>query len=382
MQTRNLSWIAIPAFVFLIGPVSAHAAEVDCEANLSPSLEYFRLGDGTAHGTQVLTSVTMACKRGDLEGSLRSGYVAVSVNSNDATQKGSLNGITDSVLSMSYNLRPKRRQSLRLSTDLNIPTGLTDLSPTQRNALVDTDLVDFARYGEGWNVGVGINGAAPLSQRLSATLGAGYIYKGPYRPFKDEASLEPGAALTGTGGLVYTGKRSISKLTLSVYGQTETQRGGVRFYRPGTVGSVDFSQSFQLGAKTTVFGSATYSHSWSGVNYLPTATGSTAPAPIKAGETLAFSLGSQQKLSKVASVGVRASYINRGAESIDPVLLDFTPKREIYSFGAYGSVRVASQLELSANGFAKLIYDQPSNLYTRQSYKVLAIDIRITRRFK
>jgi len=357
-------------------------ASTKCETNISPSIEYFKLGDGTADGTQVLVPGTISCSDGPLDLSLRTAYVTVNVNSADPTQNGTLHGLTDTTLSASYNVKRRKGGSLRFSLDANAPTGLTSLNGREQNALVDADLVDFARYGEGWNVGGALNGAAAIDRHWTITAGGGYVFKGPYRPFAGNPEIEPGGIWTANLGGVYSSGGLLSKLNLSAYDQDETRSAGTRIFRPGTLLTIEWYNQKQVAKSLSVFGSFTYSHSWSGARYTPTISGSTVSAPIQSGDTLAFSLGGQKQLSRTASFGLRASYINRGAETVDPSLLDFLPKRDIYVFGAFAEKRVSPRLNLSANLNGKLLYDQASSLFSRQSYQVVAFDIRITRRFK
>lgn len=358
--------------------ISAARAGSECEANASPSLEYFTVAEGSEDGAQKLTTVTIACKQGDFEASFRAGYISLHVDSDSALQDGALDGVTDSVFSLAYDFQRQQgaRRSLRLSADINLPTGLTELSPGEQAALVDSDLVDMPRYGEGWNVGVGANAAFAVSPRLSVALGAGYVYRGPYRPFLAEPRLEPGDALSGTIQGVRAGKRALTKLSLSVFGQTVTERGTAKFYRPGTFGSVELLQQLQAGSRTTLFGSASYGHSWKGAIYAPVASA----IPIKAGDTLSVALGAERTVSSRAQIGVRASYVRRGTEAIDPVLLDFTPAREIYSFRLSGRLRATRNFDLSANAFVKRIVDEPSTFYSRQRYRVLGMQLSVTRR--
>ena len=130
-----------------------------------------------------------------------------------------------------------------VALSLNAPTGKSSLSPGEVRARMDSDLVDVASFGEGWNIGPTIGFTRPITENLVATVSVGYTRRGtftregspsPSNPaVQAPVKLDPGDVITGTVSIGYQVGQLAGKITGSVSGETDTKVDGARLFRPG-----------------------------------------------------------------------------------------------------------------------------------------------------
>lgn len=133
-----------------------------------------------------------------------------------------------------------------VSMDINAPTGRSALFGSAANARMDPDLVDIDIFGEGWNIGPSIGANIAVTDRLMATLAAGYTWRGVYdreislaaltseRNNQQLTRVDPGDLFTVSGALAYEGGPWTAKLSGAVWTETATLENGAPLFRAGT----------------------------------------------------------------------------------------------------------------------------------------------------
>jgi hypothetical protein len=170
----------------------------------------------------------------------RSGYVWSRQSVGGFT--GEVSTVTDTVLSGTATYLGWNGFQPFVSLNVNAPTGRSALFGFSALARMDSDLVEIATFGEGWNLGptVGVN--IPLTENLMLSLGVGYTYRGPYDRETAPAPitgaqgvdrLDPGDNTTVNASLAYQVGALSLQGTASYAFETDTRLNGVLFFRTG-----------------------------------------------------------------------------------------------------------------------------------------------------
>jgi hypothetical protein len=127
------------------------------------------------------------------------------------------------------------------SVNFNIPTGKSILYGSQANARMDSDLVDIASFGEGFNVGPTIGLSLAIASNLVATFSAGYTWRGSSRARLFQPAHIPVIATTLNPGDVFTASaarlsdRSASGISLAPSRGNRYQIGRQQLFRAPTI---------------------------------------------------------------------------------------------------------------------------------------------------
>ncbi len=131
------------------------------------------------------------------------------------------------------------------SLNLNLPTGLSALTPSQVGARMDPDLVDVSTFGEGLNIGPTLGFNLPLNSSWLATMSVGFTHRGAYEleapiaaPLAAVApvnptNVQPGDVLTLTGSIGYASGPFSGTLTATATTESPTVQDNQPFIRPG-----------------------------------------------------------------------------------------------------------------------------------------------------
>ena len=129
------------------------------------------------------------------------------------------------------------------SVNFNIPTGKSILNGTESNARMDSDLVDIASFGEGFNVGPTIGISLAIAENVIATFSAGYTWRGTFTrdgssnpltvPPAATSKLNPGDVVTGTAAVGYQIGQLSGNITGSVSAESDTKSGEQPLFRAG-----------------------------------------------------------------------------------------------------------------------------------------------------
>ncbi len=120
----------------------------------------------------------------------------------DAGETWKLTGAADTRAALVLSLMDRR---LIIQSGLNIPTGVHELDTEQQ--IVAANLAPpflsfrIRQPGRGLDLGAGASYAVPLSPAWSLGLGAGYVYRGRFRPVASGPEIRPGAETSLSAGL-------------------------------------------------------------------------------------------------------------------------------------------------------------------------------------
>jgi hypothetical protein len=250
-----------------------------------------------------------------------------------------------------------------VSVSFNFPTGLSNLSPTQRNARMDPDLVDISSFGEGFNIGPTVGASVSLAQNLVATASVGYTRRDP---FTREGSLspsdptvttpsriDPGEVVTATASIGYQVGQLTGRITGSVSGETDTVVDGAALFRAGMryliSGAWSYAWPDTWGA-TTLTASASHARK-NKVLFLDMTT----LDPV-AFDTEPFN--SNSNLYRIGLehlfpfgqlwVGPIGSYLLRDHNAYDSATIQFVPAKERWSAGLLARYSASERMTLNA----------------------------------
>lgn len=183
-------------------------------------------------GRQSITPVTLAYTHQGFDFGLRRAYID-SENTSPGRQ-GSVTTWSDTSLSAAYTFK-NLSWPVRINIDYNLPNGKAGLAGSEKNAIMDGQLVQQTRFGEGENIAVGVGVTHALGEKNIFGAGLSFLKRGQFSPNRDIANtdLDLGDDTIATlqwqhnaqnwmviGGLIYTQSGV-------------TQRGGLDYYKKG-----------------------------------------------------------------------------------------------------------------------------------------------------
>lgn len=223
-------------------------------------------------GHQTLLPLTATYRFNQMEFGVRTAWVE-SVNST-AGRRGNVSTMTDTAFSFAYNQALTRGWALRYNLDYNAPTGKATLSGSEKNAIMDGNLVSQTRFGEGHNVTPGIVLTKAFTPNAAAGLGLSHTVRGSYDPNGDVDNdhLDPGdetrITLQGQyadenlmliGGLIYT-----NSATSEVNNRDYFQKGDRYDMNLTGIFALPHAQRITLGARYSTQTPDTYANSITG----------------------------------------------------------------------------------------------------------------------
>lgn len=170
---------------------------------------------------------------------VRSGYVTthnVVTDRYGAVSVGDIHTWTDTSTSLTATYKALSWIQPYASLALNLPTGSTMLTDSQRLTLIDSDIVQVPAYGQGFNVAPTVGFNLPINSTSMFNFAAGYTVRGDYRrstggmwngPY---ITVRPGEVLTLTAGYGYF-SGPISFVT-AISWSTETRTDWVPYDKP------------------------------------------------------------------------------------------------------------------------------------------------------
>ena len=149
-------------------------------------------GSNNSSGWQNITPITATYRLGNAEVGLRTAYI-FSENTTEG-RRGYVDTLSDTALSFAYTQQLPDDWNIRFNVDYNAPTGKATLTGTEKNAIMDGNLVFQTRFGEGHNVTPGIVITKVLAPSFSLGAGASHTIRGSYDPNGDvnNDQLNPG----------------------------------------------------------------------------------------------------------------------------------------------------------------------------------------------
>ncbi len=366
--------IAFAASFVVVAPLSAQDAPPKINFWLNPDVRYVTwetrneaTGETTSKGQQIYVPVggKMAMRiADDVKISLvaRSGYVSTKnkVASTDPfgepiTVNGEVATLTDTSLSGTAVFYKVPGIQPYISMGVNIPTGQTKLSAVERRALVDSDIVQIASYGQGLNLAPTVGANIPLNSEWLLSVSVGYSNRGEFErirrskiaPFPDVlTTIDPGNSVTGDATLGYQSGPLYAAITGSYSTDGASTFDNIPYFKSGHSVSAGLSVDYTLSPNWTLSTSVSYSQSRRNtvakneVLFLEEAFNSN-------NAVTRFSV--QPTYTEGAwSFGPTFAFTYRDHNSWDPKSFDFVAAKTITSFGGAAKYTVSDKMTISA----------------------------------
>lgn len=344
---------------------AAHAATplpVD-EGGLDANLRGWSGPDGqSGHQLFLPLSAAIAIPSKDLEIdlTLKSGFAAAYYEGYGVD--GSVRTWTDTVVGLNFGVpgaldTPQLR--LFLLVDVNLPTGKATLRGDEKLALMDPDLADLVRYGEGLNVNLGAGASYVLAPGWVATLAAGYNLRGSYVPDGDTGlEYDPGDQWTLLGTLDYTQDALAATLSVKYTGETMGTLDGFDYFDPGDNLEASLRLGYAIDPASAIQLSLAYARSERN-RYLNFFTGEVEPEAANGnGPVWAATLIYSRALDEGLVGSLYASWKRRSANDFDPVNDLFIPARTQWSVGASLEQDLGPDLALTIGASAGRLTDE------------------------
>jgi len=187
----------ISALFFVMFGATAVASDLNIQTGMN-----FNYWDSDADdtGAQLYVPVTVTKDHDDFSFKLLTAFAYTYSDPSHASSR-SLSCVIDTKLNFSYTLLDKLPADLIFGLDFNVPTGKSKLDNEDLSLLLDPDLVEISRYGEGFNVNPTV-AVAKVWDIWAAGIGIGYLFRGEYDFSELIRDYEPGNILSITGEVV------------------------------------------------------------------------------------------------------------------------------------------------------------------------------------
>lgn len=266
------------------------------------------------------------------------------------------------------------------AVNFNIPTGKSILYGSQANARMDSDLVDIASFGEGFNVGPTIGFSLAIASNLVATFSAGYTWRGVFTregssnpltsPPAATTTLNPGDVFTGTATLGYQIGQLSGNITGSISTETDTKSGEQPLFRAGTRYLISGTWAYTWPEKwgvTTATASA--SHAQKNKVLFVLATPYYDSEPYNSNSNV-YRVGVEH-LSPFGELwaGPTASFLYRDRNGYDSQTLQFVPAKERWAAGLLA--RYAVNDKATFNARVEHVWVHENNAYPGSPFSLL-----------
>lgn len=142
--------------------------------------EQYAWSGNNASGWQNITPITATYHLGNVDLGLRTAYI-FSENTSP-NRRGYVNTLSDTAFSFAYTQLLSEDWDIRFNLDYNAPTGKATLSGSERNAIMNGNLVQQTRFGEGHNVTPGVVLTKSFGKDISVGIGLSYTIRGSFDP--------------------------------------------------------------------------------------------------------------------------------------------------------------------------------------------------------
>lgn len=331
--------------------------------------------DGDASGWQIVAplSLTMSTKLGEkliFDGSIRGAHITSDYENIVASTpvEGHISTFSDTTLGGTFTYLGIKGLEPFLTIDMNLPTGTATLHGEEKNAIMDPDLVDQIRFGEGFNINPSIGAAYELSNRWVLSAAVGYNTRGSYVPDGDIPSLanlfsrlsyDPGDQLTGYVRAQYLDETSFFAAAVKYFDEEMSTLGGIDYFNPGDRIEVTVEGTTALTDSLLITGYGLFTTSESN-QYLNFFTLTTVDEEANGnGDVYYASLALIYTMEEV-DLSFGGSYMMRDENDYDPVNDLFIAQRTAWDAGPGIDWRVAENAVLSANVRFGELYDDPT----------------------
>jgi len=188
--------------------------------------------DSSIKGSQSVTPITLTYRHKNFDLGLRRAYI-FSENETPGSS-GKVSTWSDIALTAAYTFK-NLEWPVRISLDYNAPNGKATLGLEEKNAIMDSFLVQQTQFGEGKNITPGISVTKAVTDKDVFGFGISYSKKGKYDPNNNVQNdvVNPGNETIATLQWQHDERNwmIIGGLIATRYGTT--QRNDIDYYRKG-----------------------------------------------------------------------------------------------------------------------------------------------------
>lgn len=155
----------------------------------------------------------------------------------DGGEVSTINGQTDTKVNLGYEIMDRWPVDLLVALDVNLPSGKTGIADEDVINISQPDLFTITRMGQGLNINPNVS-LLKQWDRLLASVGLGYIWRGSYDASETLPDYDPGNALSLTAETAYYfNPQWTAKLFCGRTSYTADQWENEDYYEPGDVWS-------------------------------------------------------------------------------------------------------------------------------------------------
>lgn len=375
------------AVALTAGPALAADTASQGSSQIIPEITYrsWESDSDGASGWQIFAPLTATTSQKldehiILDASIRGAYIVSDHES--PTGSGRVSTFADTTLGATVTYTAEKGIEPFITIDLNLPTGLATLHGAEKNAIMDPDLVEQIRFGEGFNINPSIGAAFELSSAWVLSAAVGYNTRGSYVPDGDSffvsgnpfgrLSYDPGDQLTGYLRLQYLDQTSLLSASVKYFDEEMSTLGGLDYFNPGNRVDVTVEATTLLDESLLLAAYGLFSTS--GRNQYLNFFDLTIQDDEANGNGALF-YGQVALIHPIGEVdlSVTGSGLMREENDYDPVNDLFIPRRTAWDIGPGVDWHVTEATTLSANVRYGELYDDPTpflpteRVYTRFS---------------
>jgi hypothetical protein len=374
-------WVAFYGALVFSSFVSAQSnpqsSESDILKQAKPNVRYYywsENGEGNSGG-QVITPIsllsTVSNDRYLLELGGRAAYIYSYNNSTGAS--GSVSTLSDTVLNATLTFSKSELPFYPFITgSLNVPTGKETLSGKEKNAVMDIDLVEQVRFGEGLNFNLGGGVTVPISEVLSTTISASYNIRGDYIPDGDtEFEYDPGDQFTVYGEVVLSLPDSYTSVGLKYNREDDSEFNGIEYFQPGDSLEIYGTYAGAINLRDTINSTFSYARYSKNEIFDPFTGTFGTESSQGAGDVIRFSLGWQRKV-EWGQWGLSGQALVRQENDYDRLNDQFIPSRKSFLIGPDAGFKLSKKISLNMRLQYKYLSDDDFVLRgVNSSFRVL-----------
>lgn len=347
-----------------LGGLPAAAAQLyGTEVVQQATIRFYDLNGSDLSGWQMVTPLTWvgtyAIAPGwDADVSLKTAWIFAEADyfGTDADYSG----LSDSIAGVTLSYSGAKSWQPFFTLDFNLPTGKSAIDYRETLTLADPDLVDLARYGEGFNTNASAGASFFLSPEWTLTTALGFNVRGQYKPFAGSGDmLEPGDQLTALVRAQYLTERYFVSLQLRYRHETVTQLRDEAYVKPGDRLELKGEAAYQLDAASTISLLASWSWWEKNAYYDFFADAAVKEATNSNGDVYYGELKYQRDLGAV-DLRAFASVKRRTTNDYDTIDFRFRPERTVWRIGASIDWALSDATALTFGASGGQVIDDPS----------------------
>ncbi len=309
---------------------SAQNASTTTSWNVDSRYYSWSESGGDGKGSQLVTPIILTYQKltpghVGIDFGVKTAYM-ISRNSTPGA-KGTVRGLSDTSVNATFTLS-QYKVNPWFSFGFNIPTGQDSLEGAEKNALMDANLVEQTRFGEGFNFSPGFGVTIPFATNHVVGLAVSYNFKGKYVPDGDTGyNLNPGDILTSSIQYQFITSKSLFSLGIVFSHETATKLDGIKFYRPGNRldANAGLTYTFNDGKSFSVGGRYSTVRKNEYYNFL---AGTIVQEEDNSnGNTILFYLSYNYPLTNRSAISLGVDYFQRNANSYDAINDLYIPER-------------------------------------------------------